>query len=184
MAWCHQATSHYPSQCWPRCHMTLLGHNELKMTFSWLLPTDYWKTPYQNCQVHYQGLQNMMTSSNGNIFCVIGPLCSLVNSLHKGQWHGALMFSLICAWINSWVNNHEPGDLRRHCAHYDVTIMYHTSQMLVEPPYPFLVQTSIMSTAFLWNSAWGELLAYPLICLYHVLIPVKPWASIGRIWLV
>ena len=28
---------------------------------------------------------------------------SLVNSPHKSQWHGALMFSLICAWINSWV---------------------------------------------------------------------------------
>ena len=26
---------------------------------------------------------------------------SPVNSLHKGQWRGALMFSLICAWINA-----------------------------------------------------------------------------------
>ena len=49
---------------------------------------------------------------------------SPVNSLHKGQWHGALMFSLICAWINNWINNHEAGDLRRHQAHYDVTVMY------------------------------------------------------------
>ena len=48
---------------------------------------------------------------------------SLVNSTHKGQWHGALMFSLICAWINGWVNNGEAGDLRRHHAHYDVTLM-------------------------------------------------------------
>ena len=31
---------------------------------------------------------------------------SPVNSPHKGQWRGALMFSLICAWINVWVNNH------------------------------------------------------------------------------
>ena len=46
-----------------------------------------------------------------------------VNSPHKGQWRGALMFSLICAWINGWVNNHEAGDLRRHHAHYDVTVM-------------------------------------------------------------
>ena len=28
MAWCHQATSHYLSQCWPR-FMASLGHNEL-----------------------------------------------------------------------------------------------------------------------------------------------------------
>ena len=46
-----------------------------------------------------------------------------VNSPHKGQWRGALMFSLIYVWINGWVNNREAGDLRRHHAHYDVTVM-------------------------------------------------------------
>ena len=39
---------------------------------------------------------------------------SPVNFPHKGQWRGALMFSLICVWINGWVNNREAGDLRRH----------------------------------------------------------------------
>ena len=48
---------------------------------------------------------------------------SPVNSPHKGQWRGALMFSLICAWINAWVNNREAGDLRRYRAHCDVTVM-------------------------------------------------------------
>ena len=33
------------------------------------------------------------------------------------------MFSLICVWINSWVNNHEAGDLKRYRAHYDVILM-------------------------------------------------------------
>ena len=42
---------------------------------------------------------------------------------HKGQWRGALMFSLICVWINGWVNNREAGDLRRYRAHYDVNVM-------------------------------------------------------------
>ena len=46
-----------------------------------------------------------------------------VNSPHKGQWRGALMFSLVCNRINGWVNNGEAGDLRRHRAHYDVTVM-------------------------------------------------------------
>ena len=41
----------------------------------------------------------------------------------KGQWRGALMFSLICVWINDWVNNREAGDLRRYRAHYDVIVM-------------------------------------------------------------
>ena len=45
------------------------------------------------------------------------------NSPRKRQWRGALMFSLICAWINAWVNNREGGDLRRHRAYYDVTVM-------------------------------------------------------------
>ena len=48
---------------------------------------------------------------------------SPVNSPHKGQWRGALMFSLFWAWINGWVNNREAGYLRRQRAHYDVTVM-------------------------------------------------------------
>ena len=48
---------------------------------------------------------------------------SPVNSPHKGQSRGALMFSLICVWINRWVNYGEAGDLRRHRAHYDVILM-------------------------------------------------------------
>ena len=48
---------------------------------------------------------------------------SPVNFPHKGQWRGALMFSLIYAWINDWVNNREAGDLRRQHGHYDVIVM-------------------------------------------------------------
>ena len=43
---------------------------------------------------------------------------SPVNSTHKSQWRGALMFSLI------WVNNREAGDLRCHRGHYDVIVMW------------------------------------------------------------
>ena len=42
---------------------------------------------------------------------------------HKGQWRGAVMFTLICVWINYWAKNREAGDLRRHRAHYGVTVM-------------------------------------------------------------
>ena len=45
------------------------------------------------------------------------------NSPVTGQWRGALMFSLICAWMNGGINNCEVGDLRRHRAHYDVFVM-------------------------------------------------------------
>ena len=50
-------------------------------------------------------------------------LTSPVNSPNKGQWRGALMFSLICTRINGWVNNYEAGDLRRNRVHYDVIVM-------------------------------------------------------------
>ena len=46
-----------------------------------------------------------------------------VNSPHKGQSRGALLFTLICVWINGCVNNREADDLRRYCAHYGVTVM-------------------------------------------------------------
>ena len=48
-------------------------------------------------------------------FSALLPIChrSPVNSQHRGQWRGALTFSLICARINRWVNNGEAGDLRR-----------------------------------------------------------------------
>ena len=48
---------------------------------------------------------------------------SPVNFPHKGQWRGPLVFSLIYAWINGWVNNRETGDLRCYRAHYDVIVM-------------------------------------------------------------
>ena len=48
---------------------------------------------------------------------------SPVNSPHKGQWSGPLMFSVICAWTNGWVNNWDTRELRHHHAHYDVIVM-------------------------------------------------------------
>ena len=62
------------------------------------------------------------------------------HSPHKSQWRGALMFCLICARINGWVNNREAGDLRRHRAHYDVTVMLSVvptlSQQAIITPIP------------------------------------------------
>ena len=57
---------------------------------------------------------------------------SPVNSPHKGQWRGAWMFSLICVWINGWVNNRKAGDLRRYRVNYDVIVMGCTDVYLLE----------------------------------------------------
>ena len=70
----------------------------------------------------------MITSSNDNIFRVTGPLWRDTTDHrwippNKGMWRGALMFSLISAWTNGCTNNRDAGDLRRHRAHYDVTVM-------------------------------------------------------------
>ena len=46
---------------------------------------------------------------------------SPVDSPQIGQW--TLMFSLICAWTSCWANTRDAGDLRRHRAHFDVTVM-------------------------------------------------------------
>ena len=67
---------------------------------------------------------HMMTSSNGNIFRVTGPLC--------GEFTGPGEFPAqrpvtrrfdIFFDLNDWVNNREAGDLRRNRGHYDVNVM-------------------------------------------------------------
>ena len=63
---------------------------------------------------------------NWKIMLFFGVKCwcnSRINSKHKGQWLGALMFSLICGRVNGWINNHEASDLRHHRVHYDVVAM-------------------------------------------------------------
>ena len=58
------------------------------------------------------------------IFSALLALCAGNSPVPQtGQWRGALMLSLICAWINRWVNNREAGDLRLHRAHYDINAM-------------------------------------------------------------
>ena len=72
-------------------------------------------------------LKRMMTSSNGNIFRVTGPLCG--NSPVTGEFPSQRPVTrsfdtfLFAPWINVWVNNLEAGDLSRHRAHYDVIVM-------------------------------------------------------------
>ena len=100
---------------------------------AWWLKYLVWNLPLMMNVAGHHRTQVLMTSSNGNIF-PWGIHRSTVNSLHKGQWRGALMFTLICTRINAWVNNREAGDLRcpicplwRHCNGTLVQVMarYH-----------------------------------------------------------
>ena len=76
---------------------------------------------------------------------------SPVNSAQKGKWRGALLFSLICAWINGWVNNLEAGELRRHRAHYDVTVIRIPTQRHIEMASCKMICWSLYYTELYWH---------------------------------
>ena len=95
---------------------------------------------------------------------VLGIRRSHVISLHKGQWRGASMLSLIWVWINGSANNRKADDLIRHCAYHDVTVMF-------------------LSTLLWWYVciAWGnslvlsgsKLLLQPI--LFKICVIIWPW---------
>ena len=91
----------------------------------------------------------MIPVSKGQGFPPFIVSWSPVNSQHKGQWRGALMFFFIYAWINSWVNKGEADDLRGYRAHYDATVMTVTvmtvsmNQVTTRPCSCFIVEQII-----------------------------------------
>ena len=68
-----------------------------------------------------------MTSSNGNIFRVTGPLCGEFTGPGEFPTQRPVTRSFDVFFdlrlLNGWVNNREAGDLRRYRGHYDVTVM-------------------------------------------------------------
>ena len=84
--------------------------------------------PWTDMMTSWHGGENVISMKPFSRYWLFvrGIHRSPVNSPRKGQWRGALMFSLICSWIDGWVNNREAGDLRRHRARYDVTVMSNT----------------------------------------------------------
>ena len=83
----------------------------------------FYPWPLFTQQTYFSWWRHQMETISSLLALCAGNSPVLVNSLHKGQWHGALMFSLICVWINDWVNRYGAGDLRRHRCHYDVIVM-------------------------------------------------------------
>ena len=72
----------------------------------------------------------------------------------------ALMFSLICAWTNSWVNNRDAGDLRRYCAHYDVTVIvthiYYFGSYMLDKYHTNCITLEQLRSPVPDTSAWNE----------------------------
>ena len=80
---------------------------------------------------------------------------SPVNSPHKGQWRGALIFSYICARINGWVNNGEAGDLR--CNRVIVMLMWTMPSRVVFRIPILLVPLNYAGHIFVWCQCFGIL---------------------------
>ena len=97
---------------------------------------------------------------------------SPVTSLNKGQWRGALMLTLSCAWINGRVKNRKAGDLRRHRAHYDVIVMIGDKQLPESMTVKFTVAYSPRLTSFRWQFYNMRFCDMPRK--YKMLDPLKP----------
>ena len=85
--------------------------------------------------------------------------------IRKGQWRGALIFSLICAWINGWVNDFKAGDLRRHRAHCNVIVMCRSDiewsegdefRIRLSTPCFNAIVSSIITIRWPWDLHYGH----------------------------
>ena len=73
----------------------------------------------------------------------------------------ALMFSLICAWTNRWVNNRDAGDLRRYYAHCDITVIvthiyYHFGSYMLDKYHTNCITLEQLRSPVPDTSAWNE----------------------------
>ena len=105
----------------------------------------------------------------------VGIHRSPVNSPHKGQWGGALIFSLTCAWTNGSVNNRDVGDLRRHRAHYGVIVyrfIYHWITRSWHFHYTFMVQYEKKHATSIKTIEGARR------CLYHLWLNSYQWLSV------
>ena len=105
---------------------------------------------------------------------------SPVNSPHKGQRRGALMSSLIWAWINGWVNYCEAGDLRRHIAHYDVTVMIILTYGYITTKWMWL-SIHVLISVSLPSNLWYQTQQIPQLEWFSSLIAVV-FAQSNETW--
>ena len=102
----------------------------------------------------------MMTSSNGNISSLLA-LC-VGNSPVTGEFPSQRPVTryfdgtLTCAWTNSWVNNRDAGDLRRHRTHYGVTAM--TRNRIKRSRHEDTFAIRFLSTANRWSNLYDKIL--------------------------
>ena len=111
--------------------------------------------PVRNGRKHITWWRHHIETFSALLPFVRGIHRSTVNSPHKGQWRGALMFSLISVWINDWVNTREAGDLRRYRVHCDVIVM------------KFMLRPNSSGYSDKWIPPWTELRRSVALSLFH-----------------
>ena len=111
------------------------NHDLIVIPYHWFSKEKYNGWLKKNTDLMTQCHDDVIKWKHFPRYFVRGIHRSPVNFPHKGQWRGALMFSLICVWVNRWVNNREAGDLRRFRAHHDVTVMWCIASV-IDPPWP------------------------------------------------
>ena len=88
------------------------------------------------------------------------------------------MFSLICVWINDWVNNSEAGDLRRHRGHYDVNVMSPGIGVFKTIQFCNSFQ---LTTIFTQGQFWPSGIVVACVCL-HLYVCVCPSITSLSVW--
>ena len=128
--------------------------------------TLYRESAFSLCITNWPPNWLIKTSSNGTIFRVTGHLWGKSTSHwcispFKDQWHGAFRVYFICAWTSAWANNRDAGDLRRHRAHFDVTVMLHELHL---PSEARLVSACLYIA--LWISCCRKISFYFIIAIF------------------
>ena len=110
--------------------MMVLNGNKVLLSWCWWIQC-FFKCCYLICPWSWlvSSWNHQMEAFSASLAICEGIHRSPVNSPHKGQWRGSVIFSLICARTNVWTNHWDTSVLRRHRVHYDVTVMLHTKSL-------------------------------------------------------
>ena len=170
LTWSSNAFWMKTSVFWVKFHWILFP--KIKFMISWFWSPTHWPIYASPCFIDLQLNPTAWHGEfhddviNGNILQVTGPLWGETTGHRwippiKGQWRGALMFSLICAWTSNWANNQNAGDLKHYCVHYGVTLVYYQLACTSTRPMKYLEQGMLFTILHLGQgmllSMWKDI---------------------------
>ena len=113
MAWPRQVTNLYPKQWWPNWlkHICIVWPNWVNSIFPFWPLFAGWRWRWRKIKGKCPDLldYDVITWKRFPHYCPFRRRIhqSLMDALYKGQWCAALMFLLMPAWTNNWINNRE-----------------------------------------------------------------------------